>query len=165
MQMQTTSFIFNNFPLLMCVLAILFALMVPTKFNQRFFSCMLFFVIGIGGIWDFAQHNSYLQQITPHPLGWEHNPLELPFAMANLGLGVSGIIASFANWSYRAAIVSTASVWLLGNAVFQIDQMVYTQNFNLNNGSILLTNLLVPLILIILLALSYNRKDSSTIYY
>lgn len=165
MQMQTTSFIFNNFPLLMCVLAILFALMIPTKFNQRFFSYMLFFVIGIGGIWDFAQHNSYLQQITPHPIGWEHNPLELPFAMANLGLGVAGIIASFANWSYRAAVVTISSIWFLSCATFQIDQMIYAQNFNLNNGSILLTNLLVSLILIILLILGYEKKDNSTIYY
>lgn len=165
MQIQTTSFIFNNFPLLMCILAILFALIVPAKFNQRFFSCMLFFVIGIVGIWDFAQHNSYLQQITPHPIGWEHNSLELPFAMANLALGVAGIIASFANWSYRASVVTIASIWLLGNAAFQIDQMIYAQNFNLNNGSILLTNLLIPLILIILLFLGYERRDNSTIYY
>lgn len=165
MQMQTISFIFNNFPLLMCVLAILFALMVPTKFNQRFFSCMLFFVIGIGGLWDFAQHNSYLLQLAPHQSGWQQNPLELPFAMANLALGVSGIIASFANWSYRAAVVTISSIWFLGCALFQIDQMIYTQHFNLNNGSILLTNLLIPLILIILLIFGYEKRDNSTIYY
>ncbi len=166
MSTQTANFITNNFPLLMCGLAILFALMIPANFNRRFFSCMLFFVIGIGGIWDFTQHNPLLQQFTPHATNWQSNPLELPFAVANLALGISGVIASFANWSYRAAIVSISTVWLWGSAAFQIEQMIYTHSFSLpNHSSILLTNLLIPLILIILLIISYEKKDTNTIYY
>ena len=44
--------------------------------------------------------------------------------------------------------------------------MVYAQNFSLpNHSSIFLTNLLIPLILIILLIISYEKKDTNTIYY
>lgn len=166
MSTQTANFITNNFPLFMCGLAIVFAILIPANFNRRFFTCMLFFVVGIGGIWDFVQHNPHLQQFTPHSIDWQANPLELPYALANLAVGLSGLIATFANWSYRAAIVGVTSVWLWGSAAFQIDQMIYSQHFTLpNNGSILLTNLLIPLILIILLILSYEKKVTDTIYY
>ena len=166
MSTQTANFITNNFPLFMCGLAILFALMIPANFNRRFFTCMLFFVIGLGGVWDFIQHNPLLQQFTPHATNWQSNPLELPFALANLAIGIAGLIAAFANWAYRAAIVSITSIWLWGSAAFQIDQMVYAQNFSLpNHSSIFLTNLLIPLILIILLIISYEKKDTNTIYY
>lgn len=165
MSMQNINFIANNFPLLMCVLATIFALLIPAKFNQRFFSCMLFFVIGLGGIWDFAQHNPYLQQIVPHPINWEQNSLEIPFAMANLALGASGIISTFTNWFYRASVVLMASIWFLGCAAFQLDQMITANNFHLNDGTIILTNLIVPIILIILLIINYQKTDKDVIYY
>ncbi len=158
-------FILSNFPLCMCILSLLIALTSHSKFNQRFFACLLFFAVGFGGIWGFIMH-AFFDSIASNNIGWKANPFEFEVALANLALGVAGIIASFANWSYRAAVVTVTTVFLWGAATGHIYQIIISGNFNPGNaGPILWTDILIPLLMLILLPLTYPRKSDDIIYY
>lgn len=158
-------FILSNFPLCMCIFSLLIALSSHNKFNHRFFTCLLFFAVGLGGIWGFIMH-AFFSSITTNNIGWKASPFEFEIALANLALGVAGIIAAFANWSYRAAVVTVTTVFLWGAASGHIYQIIISGNLNPGNaGAILWTDILIPLLLLILLPLTYLKKSDNIIYY
>lgn len=69
-------FILSNFPLCMCILSLLIALTSHSKFNQRFFACLLFFAVGFGGIWGFIMH-AFLIRLRLITLAGKQAPLSL----------------------------------------------------------------------------------------
>ncbi len=158
-------FVISSFPLCMCILSLLIALSSRNKFNQRLFACLLFFAVGLGGVWGFVMH-AFFSSISSQNIGWQASPFEFEVALANLALGIAGIIASFANWSYRAAVVTVTTVFLWGAASGHVYQIIISGNFNPGNaGSILWTDILIPLLMLILLPLTYPRKSDDVIYY
>lgn len=162
---QIISFFLSNIPLVMCALAIIIAALIPTNFNNRLFVCMLFFAVGISGIWEFAKHTFDLQ-FPFNNIGSEPSFVEFEMGLAYLGIGLGGIIAVFANWFYRAAIVTVTTTLLWGTGLWQIYQMV--QHPGVINGDqnlALWTNILIPLILIILLIATYKKKTDELIYF
>ena len=157
-------FIINNFPFVMSILAIILAILSFSKFTQYLFSYMLFFMIGIGGIWEFALHLIVHHSLDSGPLSGAQFESEL--AVFNLALGACGLIACFASWSYRAAVVSFYFIATLVGAMLHLHTLNVNQNANnLQIGILIWSEITLPLILVILLFVTKNIKRSNIIYY
>lgn len=165
MQHPVFTFILSNFPLVMCISAIIIAALNPYNFNRRLYFCMLLFGVGFSGIWGFVMH-ALFSQIASQNIGWKPSQFEFEVALANLALGIGGLIAAFASSSYKAAIVTITTIFLWGAAGGHIYQIIQSRNFNPGNaGSILWTDMLIPLILIFLAFKIHNYHDKNIIYY
>jgi hypothetical protein len=149
-------FALHNFPLVMLVLSIFIAFAKSGNFFNRLCFAVLFFAVGLSGLWGFIFHVFYAN-ITSAYIGWQTNPFEYEIGIANLAMGITGIIASFSSIGYKKATATFVSILLIGAAIGHVHQIFILKNFHPGNaGSILWTDLLIPLIL--WLAVLCNRE-------
>jgi uncharacterized protein DUF6790 len=108
--------------------------------------------VGLGGIMAFIGHTVFASS-TAASIGWPAgNPFQTEVAVANLAVGVLGVLCYWLRDNFWVATVIVNSVFQLGDAVVHINQIVVVHNYNPNNaGIVLYTDILVPLILIALL--------------
>ena len=156
--------ILSNFPMSMFVLSVLLALFSYKKFSSVFLNSLLFLCVGLGGAWGFVMH-TFFSEITTKLIGWQPSPFEFEVALANLALGLVGIIAVFANNSFKSAVVIVTTVFLWGAATGHVHQIIAAHNFNPGNaGTILWTDILIPLCLILALVIvsCKNRPEKGS---
>ncbi len=115
-----------------------------------FLRYMLLINVGLEGFFAFYAHAFMPDQISK-TIGWAPSPFEYEVAIANLAIAALGIMCWwFEGLFWFAAIVAT-SVWLWGDAVGHIQQIVVAHNYAPNNaGAALYSDLVVPAILIAL---------------
>lgn len=151
-------FIFSNFFLCMTVFAILVALMhimqgdVKTnlKITDALLGYTLFFAVGWVGIYGFIAH-AFFPEFTAKFIGWYTSPFQFEVAVANLSLGITGIVAFWSNFSFRMAVIISVSCFYFGSAIGHINQMLTANNFAPGNaGSVFLIDIFLPIFLIIL---------------
>ncbi len=117
---------------------------------------ILLLAVGFNGIYNFIMHAFFGDMIAAY-IGWPQSPFQIEVAMANLGLGVLGLLAFRANFGFRLATVIATSCFLLGAAGVHIYDIFVQQNFLPGNaGSILFTDILIPASLIALLTMNHK---------
>ena len=90
---------------------------------------------------------------------WEVSPFQFEVGMADLAIGIAACLAFWRPWEFRAAAVCAASVFLLGDAVGHIRQMMAVGNFAPGNAGVpFYMDLLAPLLAIALLSASKHLK-------
>lgn len=111
--------------------------------------------LGLMGLWAFLGHVFFAAEAA-RAIGWAPSPFQFEVGMANLGLGVAGVIAAFyGNWGFRLGVAVVAAGFLGGAAAGHVVQIVQTGNLAAGNaGPILYTDILTPLTLLVLLALT-----------
>lgn len=117
---------------------------------------LLWFLVvpaGIGGLFAFIGHTVFAAQMAAS-IDWPAgNPFQTEVAVADLALGILGILCYWIRGSFWIAAVVSTSVFLLGAAAIHIQQIVSAQNYSPDNaGTILYTDVALPLILIALLS-------------
>lgn len=111
----------------------------------------LLLAVGFNGIYNFVMHAFFGDMIAAY-IGWAQSPFQIEVAMANLGLGLLGLLAFRANFGFRLATVIATSCFLLGAAGMHIYDIFVQQNFLPGNaGTVLFSDILIPVTLIILL--------------
>jgi hypothetical protein len=129
---------------------------------QIFLLWLLVITVGIQGIFAFIGHTVYADT-TAASIGWPTgNPFQSEVAVANLSVGVLGILCYWMRGSFWNATVIGFSVWWLGDAVVHIRSIVVSANYAPNNAGVTFyLDILVPVILIALLAyyLHVNRQE------
>ena len=107
---------------------------------------------GIGGVVAFLSHTLLADQ-TARAIGWPTgNPFQSEVAVANLAVGVLGILCYWIRGNFWLATVIATSVWLLGDAVVHIYHIVVNQNYHPGNAGLpFYYDILLPLLLIVLL--------------
>ena len=107
---------------------------------------------GIGGVLAFLSHTLLADQ-TARAIGWPTgNPFQSEVAVANLVVGVLGILCYWIRGNFWLATVIATSVWLLGDAVVHIYHIVVNQNYHPGNAGLpFYFDILLPLLLIVLL--------------
>ncbi len=79
--------------------------------------------------------------------------------MADLAIGLTASIAFWRDLSFKAAAVTTASIFLLGDAIGHIRQMLITENFAPGNAGVpFYTDIVCPLVAIALLLVAGRRR-------
>nr|WP_246520116.1 DUF6790 family protein [Ancylobacter lacus] len=115
---------------------------------------ILVFPVGLMGLWGFLGHVFFADQAAAS-IGWAPSPFQFEVGMANLGIGLAGLIgAFFGSPGFRAAVAVVMAGFLGGAGVGHIVQIVQTGNVAAGNaGPILYTDFLGPLALFALLLL------------
>jgi hypothetical protein len=157
---QVTAFALSHVSFLALILAFVFgsfhALRRPDDKKEGYLSYLFLFTVGITGIWGFIMH-AFFPSIADKFIGWIYSPFEFEVAMANLGMGITGLFAFRAGYSFRLAIILFVSCFSWGAAIGHLYQMLAHHNFAAGNaGLIFYTDIIIPLLLWLLLP--FSRK-------
>ncbi|MDX8550565.1 hypothetical protein KHC33_13335 [Methanospirillum sp. J.3.6.1-F.2.7.3] len=107
-------------------------------------------IVGFGGIWAFIGHTFFADRVA-ESIGWPvGNPFQQEVGLANLAIGVLGLLSFRMIGSFRVATIIAYSIFMIGAGIGHIWQIITTGNMAVNNaGPILWMDLLVPLVIII----------------
>lgn len=153
---ETIAFSIRNLPAALLVLALgLGALGRPSgDAAGRFLAWILLLPIGVTGLWAGIAHVAFPQVAAAH-IGWEVSPFQFEVGMADFAVGVTAGLSFWRPWEFRAAAVCAASIFLLGDAVGHVHQMLATGNFAPGNAGVpFYMDVICPLLAIVLLVAS-----------
>ena len=127
----------------------------PNRIAEIVLLWLLVILVGVGGVFTFIAHTVYADT-TAASIGWPAgNPFQTEVAVANLAIGVLGILCYWFRGQFWLATVIGNAVWLLGDAVVHVHQIIVANNWAPNNaGPALYTDIAGPLILIALLVIA-----------
>ena len=129
---------------------------------QIFLLWFLVITVGVSGVFAFIGHTVFADA-TAHSIGWPAgNPFQSEVAVANLSVGILGILCYWIRGIFWVATVIGFSVWWLGDAVVHIRSIVVSANYAPNNAGVTFYLAIVfPVILIALLVyyLHVNRQE------
>jgi hypothetical protein len=116
---------------------------------------LLFVYVGLMGVLTAYAH-VFRPVETSASIGWSTSPYEYEVGMVDLTVGVLGILCVWFRGNFWLATAVANSVWLLGDAVGHMRQMVINNNHAANNSGIFLVAEIVTPLVILFLAL-YQR--------
>jgi hypothetical protein len=158
---ETVRFIFRDFPAIMLVLALLIPAFSRERgaVPERFLSWVLLLPIGLTGLWAGAFH-IFLSHIASADIGWKPSPFEFEVGMADFAIGITACVAFWQDLSFKAAAVLVASVFLLGDAVGHVHQMLSAGDFSPGNAGVpFYTDIICPTLAIVLLFLARRQRS------
>ncbi|HWQ66847.1 MAG TPA: DUF6790 family protein [Methanospirillum sp.] len=119
----------------------------------RITECLLIWsfgvIIGLGGIWGFIGHTFFADQVAAS-IGWGvGNPFQQEVGLANLGLGILGLLSVIRDGSFREATLISYTVFMAGAGIVHLIQIQDVHNMAENNaGLILYIDIIMPVLLI-----------------
>jgi hypothetical protein len=117
----------------------------------------ILFSIGISYLYNFAMHVLF-GEVTARFIGWADSPFQAEVGFASLGFAAVGFLAFRGSLDMRVAAIVGPACFLLGAAGGHIVQIVKSHNYAPGNaGTILYTDILLPLIGFVLLALAHRH--------
>ena len=125
---------------------------------RTFLFYLLFIYVGCMGLLTAYAHVFRPLQ-TSASIGWPTSPYEYEVGMADLTVGVLGVLCIWLRGNFWLATAIANAVWLLGDAVGHIREMALRNNHAKNNSGIFLIAEVVTPIVILILAL-YHRSPT-----
>jgi hypothetical protein len=123
---------------------------------------LLFFYVGLMGLLTAYAHVFRPVQ-TSASIGWQTSPYEYEVGMADLTVGVLGVLCLWFRGNFWLAAAIANAVWLLGDAVGHVRQLVLRNDHATNNsGLFLITEFIMPLVIMFLVLYHRHRKDEIT---
>lgn len=117
---------------------------------------------GMGSTYAFIIHG-FFPAVSARTIGWEPSPFQWEVAVANLSVGLLGILAFRASYGFRLAMVVAFTCWLWGDAVGHVRQMMIAHNFAPGNaGSWFWLDVLMPIFFIALITLMKPKSIGPT---
>jgi hypothetical protein len=116
---------------------------------------LLFIYVGLMGLLTAYAHVFRPLQ-TSASIGWSTSPYEYEVGMADLTVGVLGVLCLWIRGNFWLATAIANAVWLLGDAIGHIRQIMLNNNHAANNSGIFLIVEIITPVVILLLAL-YDR--------
>src|SRR5271170_3552340 len=121
---------------------------------------LLFFYVGLMGMLTAYAHVFRPVQ-TSASIGWSTSPYEYEVGMADLTVGVLGILCLWLRGNFWLASAIANAVWLLGDAVGHLQQIMLNNNHAVNNSGIFLVVEFTVPVLMLILALYHRRATAS----
>lgn len=126
---------------------------------ERFLAWILLLPIGFTGLWAAAAH-VFFPAVSAAHIGWEASPFQFEVGMADLAIGVTACLAFRASLDFKAAAVCAASVFLLGDAIGHVHQMLAAGNFAPGNAGIpFYMDIFAPMLAVTLLVFAKRRRS------
>src|SRR5271170_6866002 len=153
-------FVLQNLPALLFIVALLVAAARRRHgpVAERFLSWILLLPIGITGLWAGAFH-VFFPATAARLIGWDVSPFQLEVGMADFAIGATACIAFWRDLNFKAAAVSASSIFLLGDAVGHVNQMLIAGNFAPGNAGVpFYMDIICPMVAIALLLMARPRS-------
>jgi hypothetical protein len=153
-------FLLHNLPALLFIVALLIAAARrgPGSGVERVLSWILLLPIGVTGLWAGAFH-VFFPATAAAFIGWDASPFQLEVGMADLAIGATACISFWCDLNFKAAAVTTASIFLLGDAVGHVKQMLIAGNFAPGNAGVpFYMDIVCPLLSIALLVIAMRAR-------
>jgi hypothetical protein len=111
---------------------------------------LLFIYVGLMGVLTAYAHVFRPVQ-TSASIGWSPSPYEYEVGMADLTVGVLGILCLWLRGNFWLATAIGNAVWLVGDAIGHLRQMVLYNNHAPNNSGIfVIVEIITPLAILFL---------------
>ena len=115
--------------------------------------------VGATGIFTFVGHVFFAESTAAH-IGWQTSPFQYEVGIADLVVGVLGVLAFRGNFGFRLATTLATTIWQWGDGVGHVRQMIVANNYAPGNaGSWFWGDVLIPIVMIA--ALVASRRASS----
>lgn len=153
---ETIGFLLRNLPAVLLVIALVTATVCRRheRTAERYLSWILLLPIGVTGLWAGIAHVAFPATAAAH-IGWQVSPFQFEVGMADLAIGVTACIAFWRDLGFKAAAVCAASIFLLGDAVGHVRQMMTAGNFAPGNAGVpFYMDVICPVMAIILLVVA-----------
>ena len=150
---ETIAFVLRNLPVFLFVAALVFAWLSRSgaPIADRFLGWILLLPIGATGIWA-AFFHIFFPQIAAADIGWEVSPFQFEVGLADLAIGATACVSFWRSLDFKAAAVMASSIFLLGDAIGHVRQMIAAGNFAPGNAGVpFFGDIAFPLLAIVLL--------------
>ena len=118
-----------------------------------------FWVLGVAGVYGFIAHIAFGPFIAEQ-IGWPNSPFQNEVAYANLMMGILGF-SRFAlrQRAYLMASMTAYCSWFFADGIGHVVSLIVDHNSAPSNaGSPLYTDLLTPIFVVVLIALSRSTR-------
>jgi hypothetical protein len=150
---EAIPFVLRNLPLFLFLAALVFAWLSRSgaPLADRLLNWILLLPIGVSGIWAAVFH-LFFPDLAAADIGWEPSPFQFEVGMADLAMGVAACISFWRGLDFKAAVVIINAIFLLGDAIGHVRQMIAEGNFASGNAGVpFVGDLALPLLSIMLL--------------
>ncbi len=150
---ETIVLVLRNLPVFLFVAALVFAGLSRSSASgpERLLGWILLLPIGVTGLWAAIFH-LFFPQIAAADIGWEVSPFQFEVGLADLAIGATACVSFWRSLDFKAAAVIASSIFLLGDAVGHVKQMMIAGNFAPGNAGVpFYSDIAFPLLAIILL--------------
>ena len=122
---------------------------------------ILLLPIGVTGLWAAVFH-LFFPQIAAADIGWEVSPFQFEVGLADLAIGATACVSFWRSLDFKAAAVMASSIFLLGDAVGHVKQMIVAGNFAPGNAGVpFYSDIAFPLLAIILLMIVRRSRGGA----
>jgi hypothetical protein len=149
---ESIRFVLRNLPAVLFVIALAVATMRHRHgpAAERFLSWVLLLPIGVTGLWAGISH-VFFPAVSAAYIGWQASPFQFEVGMADLAIGVTAVIAFWRDLNFKAAAISAAAIFLLGDAIGHVRQMLAEGNFAPGNAGVpFYMDIICPLLAMVL---------------
>lgn len=169
---QFIHFILSNFTLTFIVIGMIFSLVSIYRNRENLTKAFTVEALlkyycfwGYGITWTYnAIMHIVFHEMAAGFIGWEDSPFQLEVGFASLGYGILGLFCIKNNFYLRLGLLISSTCFLWGAAAGHIYEIIEKHNYASGNAGIMMwSGILMPVILIVLLYLSYktNKKEGS----
>ena len=128
---------------------------------DRFLAWILLLPVGVSGLWAAVFH-LFFPAIAAADIGWEVSPFQFEVGMADLAIGATACLSFWRSLDFKAAAVLVSSIFLLGDAVGHVEQMLGAGNFAPGNAGVpFYSDVALPVLMIVLLIIAQRSRAAS----
>jgi len=129
----------------------------PKKTLELLLGYLMLFALGLSGIGNFIGHVFYADRIATL-IGWAPgSPFQFEVGIANLAFGILAFMSFWLRGSFLFAALLGNTIWLWGDAVGHIRNMLETGNFASGNAGVYFwADIFIP----ILIGLVYWQREA-----
>ncbi|MCX5519957.1 hypothetical protein OSH10_16060 [Kaistia defluvii] len=139
--------VLTNLPSLLFFAALLIATLRGGS-AQAYLDWLLLLSIGVTSVWAGLYH-VFAPETAAAFIGWQVSPFQFEVGIADIALGVIGIVAFWQTLAFKAAVILFTTVYYVGLVIGHIHQIVSAGNWTAGNaGALLLLTVLQPILLI-----------------
>jgi hypothetical protein len=160
---EAIGFALRNLPALLFVAALVVATVRRGQGSvaERLLSWILLLPIGVTGLWAGITHVCFPGAAAAY-IGWQVSPFQFEVGMADLAIGATACVAFWRDLDFKAAAVSVASIFLLGDAAGHVRQMMVAGNFAPGNAGVpFYMDVVCPVLTIVLLVMAKRSTSGA----
>jgi hypothetical protein len=162
---ELIAFVPRNLPVFLFAAALALAATVRTgaPAADRFLAWILLLPVGVTGLWA-ALFHLFFPGVAAADIGWQASPFQFEVGMADLAIRATACLSFLRNLDFKAAAVMASSIFLLGDAVGHVKQMLVAGNFAPGNAGVpFYSDVVLPVLMIGLLMIARRSVAASRI--